>query len=389
MNTPIVQTQEGPLEPIETSTLKWERSVTQPYFPAWDPSKQELFLQRLANGDTVARMKRKDANIMDYERHKLTSVFGPALPQLDLTNTQVTLEVIQKGLVEIAQEKQERLESVEPSFSTRVNPNWYADVTNEMIWLKGACNWMQSTDNGKRPDIYRQYGQVVEMVVGAENEENFIESFRDAGTFANLFKMLNEVYGKCSTTLWYRVNQRITDLVNRVLSFNLSLTGWSIDSFALDGLKIIDVLKEHFGDVVHGAFLKNQAYLIRSIFEAISDEDAIALDGNFIPHPDDKAELDPTVTLPVFTHLVSNASFTFLNCLAHELSLEFKLEHPAILTDSLTPVVYRLVQSIMEDAKSYSGATLGRHFIQTLDGHILEVDTGYIGDETYLLRKLK
>lgn len=380
--------QDGPIEPIATSKLKWKRSELQPYYPAWDPMQQDLFLQKKANGAVVVRMKKKEGNV-DYDRHKAVSVFGPALPTLDLTNTAKTLEVLQKGLTEIAQEKKERAESVEPSFTTRVNPDWYIDVSPEMVWLKGSCNWLASMEDGKLPDIYRQYGQVVELVVGTENEDNYLESFRDAGTFVNLHRMLNETYGKCSTQLWYRVNDRITELVNRSLTFNLSLTGLTIDSFAQDGLDIIEYLGSHYSDTVKGAFLRNQAYLIRSIFETVTAEAAETLDGNFIPHHEEGDEIDPNETLPVFTHLVSNASFTFLNCLAHELSLEFSAEHPALLTDALTPVLYRLVAGILEDAKSYTGATIGRHFVQTLDGHILEVDTAFLGDEAYLVRKLK
>jgi hypothetical protein len=393
MNTPVQEQaapQEGPIEPLATTSLKWKRSAIQPYFPAWDPQQQDLYLQRLATGEVVVKMKVKQKGAeVEYDRHKIPSVFGPALPTLDLSNTAKTLEIVQKGLTEIEQEKKERLESVEPSFSTRVNPNWYVDVSPEMVWLTGSVNWLASMENGKVPDIYRQYGQVVEMIVGTENEDNYIESFRDAGTFVNLHRMLNETQGKCSTQLWYRLNDRITELVNRALEFNLSLTGLTIDSFANDGLDIIEYLGNHYGDTVKGAFLHNQAYLIRSIFESISQENADALDGNFIPHPEEGAEVDPEAKPPVFTHLVSNGSFTFLNCLAHELSLEFDKDHPALLTDRLTPVLYRLAKGIIEDAKSYTGATIGRHFVQTLDGHILEVDTAFLGEEAYLVRKLK
>jgi hypothetical protein len=387
VSTPV--SQDGQMEPYGESDLKWTRSDLQPYFPAWNPSMQRLYLQHLDSGIVVARMKRLDEGEMEYDRHKLPSVFGPVIPKLDLSDTRKTLAMVSVGLDEIRQEKRERAEQIEASFSTRVNQTLTADVSHEMIWLKVACNWLQASEKGTRPDIYRQYGSVVELVVGTENEENFIESFREAGSFARLYEMLNEAYGVCSPTLWHKVNDRITELVNRVLSFNLSLSGWSIDSFALDGTQILEYLKSEFGEVVLAAFTQNQSYLIRSIFEKVSDSVRDDIDGIFLTTPEPGSEIDTETTTPVFTHLVSNASFTFLNCLAHELSLEWAVDGPAILTQALTPVMYQLVEGIIEESKTQLESTVARHFIQTLDGRIMEVDTGFIGDETFLVRVVK
>jgi hypothetical protein len=333
----------------------------------------------------VARMQKRDEK-MEYDRHKIASVFGPALPTLDLTNPQKTLGIISKGLEEIQQERKERQNSEELTFTTRVNPDWYADLTEEMVWIKASCNWLASAENGKVPDIYRQYGRVVELVVGRENEENFVESFREAGSFAHLFKMLNETKDKCSKELWYRVNKRVTDLVNRVLTFNMSMFE-TIDSFANDGLEIIKYLENNYSDVVVKAFLQHERQLIRSIFETADDETIQALDSIFLGELEDVT--DAKGVKPVFTHLVYNASFTFLNCLSHELSLEFDKDHPAVLTQQLTPVMHRLAQGIMEEVKTYQNATVARNFIQTLDGRIMEIDAGYIGEELYLLRLVK
>jgi hypothetical protein len=377
---------DGPLEAVGQTNLKWTRSLLQPYFPAWNPAQQILFMQQLGSGEVVARMKKRDEGEMDYDRHKIPSAFGPIIPKLDLSNTQQTLQMVQTGIDQIHQEKRQRSQNIAPEFTTRVNEALILDVSNEMIWLKAALNWLQASEDGKRPDIYRQYGTVVELVVGTENEENFVESFRNAASWSNLHTQLNETYGVCSPTLWHKVNDRVTALVNRVLSFNLSLTGLSIDSFAIDLPDVLNYLKGTYGEIVLLAFTKNQDYLIRSMFEKITDSMVEDVDGIFITPPEEGVINEPGSTTPVFTHLANNASFTFLNCLSHELSIEFDKDQPALLTQALTPVLYALVKDLIDESKSMIDGLTAQFFIQTLDGKIMEVDNGFIGDDTFLIR---
>jgi hypothetical protein len=389
VSTPTLTSQDSELEPIGETKLKWARSKLQPYFPAWNPAQQFLFLQRLGSGEVVSRMKKRDEGEMEYDRHKIPSAFGPIIPKLDLSHTKETLEIVRAGIDQIHQEKRLRAENQPPEFSTRVNESLIVDVSSEMVWLKVACNWIQAIEDGQRPNIYRQYGKVVELVVGRENEANFIESFRGAASWENSHLVLNQTYGVCSPTLWHRVNDRLTALVNRVLAFNLSLTDLSIDSFAMDGVDILTHLKHVYGEVVLTAFTQHQEYLIRSIFEVIKDSVRAGVDDIFITSPEEGVLSEPGSVTPVFTHLVSNVSFTFLNCLAHELSVEFNKNEPAILTQTLTPVLYSLVKDLIEEAKSQVDGTVAQYLIQTLDGRIMEVDTGFIGDETYLIRVVK
>jgi hypothetical protein len=44
------------------------------------------------------------------------------------------------------------------------------------------------------------------------------------------------------------------------------------------------------------------------------------------------------------------------------------------------------VKDLIDESKSMIEGLTAQFFIQTLDGKIMEVDTGFIGDETFLIR---
>jgi hypothetical protein len=375
------QNTDGPLEDADTSSLKWTRSDHQPYHPAYNPVTHQLFYQQLANGTVNAVIKQRE-NIMDYDRHKTRSVFGPIPPALDLANTDQVMQNLSQGLAEIAEEKEARREETEPKFSTRVRAAWYADTSIESCWLKGAIEWAKSTEDGKRPDIFRQYGQVVDATISLEDETHFIEEFRDAGTFIHLKELLDDAYGEASQALWYKANARATEMVNRVLSLNLALSGVSIDSFVHDIDELITVLRDSFGDVILKAFVRNQRRLIAATFEELPAEVQEPLTEELI------GDVKIDGKEPKLAFLVSNVSFTYLNCLSHELSIEFAAGETAVIMKSVSPVLHQLVKDITEETGSFT-TTVDRQLIQTLDGKVLEVDVGFIGEDMFVLRLVK
>jgi hypothetical protein len=389
------QVQHGELEPIYATRLKWKRSEKQPFFPAWNPDKQNLFLQELADGTVIVQVKNPEKSTVDYERHKIQSVFGAPYRALDVAQVKDRVEAIQIGLANIEAEAEFRDKAVDgqdnpqPAFPTHVNPVFAVDLMEELVWIKAGCGWLESTKNGKKADIYRRYGYVVELVVGQISEDNLIETLRETRTWEGFWKVLNELKATMSVPLWIRINQRMTELVNRVLTFNLSLTT-TIDSYADDLPDLINVLREKYGEVILKAFKNNESYLIHSVFETVLADDEIAsLESLFLTEDDPNAEHDPEKVKPVFTHLIKAASFTFLNCLSHELRLEMNGTAGALLTQALTPVMYDIAKGIIEETNAVQETTFANHYIQTLDGKILEIDTGFLGEESYLIRLVK
>ncbi|WP_144106755.1 hypothetical protein [Paraburkholderia sp. BCC1886] len=377
----IAEPTDGPLEDAQTTKLKWTPSEHQPYHPSYNPVTHQLFYQRLASGQVNAFVtQRKD--IMDYDRHKTSSAFGPMAPSLDLTNTDQIMKNLNRGVVEIEQERVQRTEELPAKLTTRVREAWYADVSVAGCWLKGAVEWANSTENGVKPEIFRLYAQVTEAAVGLEDESAFVDNFRDAETFLELKEALNNAFGDVSPALWYRANKRATDMVNRVLALNMSVTEVSIDSFTHDIEDLLAYLNDSMGELIFKAFVQNQRTLIRGIFETVSEDTHNALTELILG----EAEIEGKK--PKLTFLVSNVSFTYLNCLSHQLSIEFAKDIPAVLLKSQTPVLYQVIKDAVEEAQSFS-ATVDRVLIQTLDGKILEADVGFLGDELFVIRLLK
>jgi hypothetical protein len=375
------QDSDGPLEDAETSNLKWTRSDHQPYHPAYNPVTHQLFYQQLANGTVNAVIKQRE-NIMDYDRHKTSSVFGPIPPALDLANTDQVMQSLTQGLQEIVEEKEARLQEEEPKFSTRVRMAWYADTSIEACWLKGAIEWAKSTENGKRPDIFRHYGQVVDATISTEDEAHFVDEFKNAGTFVQLKELLDDAYGEASPALWHKANARATDMVNRVLSLNLALSNVSIDSFVHDLDELLAVLRDSFGDVIFKAFVRNQRRLITATFETLPTEVEDQLTLDLI----EDVKIDGEE--PKLAFLASNVSFTYLNCLSHELSVEFAAGETAVIMKSVSPVLHQVVKDILDETQMFT-TTVDRQLIQTLDGKVLEVDVGFIGEDMFVLRRIK
>jgi hypothetical protein len=123
------------------------------------------------------------------------------------------------------------------------------------------------------------------------------------------------------------------------------------------------------------------------VFETVLADDEIAsLESLFLS---DDGEHDPSKVKPVFTHLIKAASFTFLNCLSSELRIELAPKCGSMLTQSLTPIMYDIAKGIIDETNAVEETTFANHYIQTLDGKILEIDTGFIGAESYLIRLVK
>jgi hypothetical protein len=146
--------------------------------------------------------------------------------------------------------------------------------------------------------------------------------------------------------------------------------------------ELVQYLRDEHGDVVLKAFVRNQRRLIVGIFETMLTEVWQQLSDDLI----DDVLIDNVK--PKLTFLTSNVSFTYLNCLAHELSIEFAAGETAVLMRSATPVFYQVVKDIIEEAQTFP-PTVERQLIQTLDGKILEVDVGFIGEDMYVVRLLK
>ncbi|MBB5409172.1 hypothetical protein HDG34_003113 [Paraburkholderia sp. HC6.4b] len=373
---------DGPLEDINETALVWFPFRDQLYHPIYDPDAHQLFYQKLAGGDVLAVLRNRGDD-MDYDRHRTKSVFGPIPPALDLDDRERVADRLQQGLKEIRQERQAREEEAVPEVCTRVKEAVIEESSLEAVWLQAAIEWQASAESGDRPGIFRVYGDVYDIAVGDEDESDFVESLRTAGTFRNLRRTLDDQYGVVSESLWHKANDRATRLVNRVLALNLGLRETSIDSFTEDLEALLQMLRQSHGAAMVEALERHQRTLIAAIYrETPGDNQAFITDGLCDSWPEG-------LDRPKLTFMSSWSSLTFVNCTSHELAVEWASDTAALVTRHAVPVFYQIVRDIVEEARVV-GHNLEHYLLQTTDGKIIEIGTAFLADdEGYVVRLLK
>ncbi|WP_233875489.1 hypothetical protein [Paraburkholderia adhaesiva] len=372
---------DGLLEDIDETALKWLSFRDQPYHPIFNPDTSQLFYQELASGDVLAVVKARGDD-MDYDRHRTKSVFGPVPAGLDLDDGERVTHGLQQGLKEIREERQAREENETPEVCTRVKEAAIEESSLEAVWQQAAVEWQASAEAGRLPGIYRVYGDVYDTVVGDEDESDFVEELRNAGTFKNLRSILDDQYGVASDRLWYKANNRATRLVNRILGLNLGLPT-TIDSFTEDFEPLLQMLRREYGEAMVEAFLRHQRTLIAAIYRETPEDNRVYVADSMCdtwPEGWDR---------PKLTFMSSWSSLTFVNCTAHELAVEWGKDTTALVTRRAVPVFYQIVRDIVEEAKDL-GHNLEQYLLQTLDGKIIEIGTAFLADdEGYVVRLIK
>jgi hypothetical protein len=373
---------DGPLEDINQTALVWFPFRDQPYHPIYNPDTNQLFYQELAGGEVLAVVRNRGDD-MDYDRHKTKSVFGPIPPALDLDNSERVTYGLQQGLQEIRQERQAREDQETPEVCTRVKEEVIEDSSLEAVWLQGAVEWQASAEGGRRPGIFRVYGDVYDIAVGDEDESDFIEALRISGTFRNMRTVLDDQYGSVSESLWHKANDRATRLVNRVLALNLGLRETSIDSFTEDFEALLQMLRQSYGAAMVEAFERHQRALIAAIYRETPEDNRTCIADVMCDSWPEGWER------PKLTFMSSWSSLTFVNCTSHELAVEWGNGTTALVTKRAVPVFYQIVRDIVEEARVL-GYNLEQYLLQTLDGKVIEIGTAFLAaDEGYVVRLVK
>ncbi|MGF6604683.1 hypothetical protein P3T23_009439 [Paraburkholderia sp. GAS448] len=370
---------DGPLEDANNTRLVWFPFRDQLYHPIYDPDAHQLFYQKLA-GDDVLAVLRSRGDDMDYDRHRTKSVFGPVPPGLDLDDRERVADRLQQGLKEIREERQAREEEVVPEVCTHVKEAVIEESSLEAVWLQAAVEWQASAEGGRRPGIFRVYGDVYDIAVGDEDESGFVESLRSAGTFRNLRSILDDRYGVVSDSLWYKANERATRLVNRVLALNLGLRQTTIDSFTGDLEALLQALRHSWGAAMVEALERHQRALIAAMYRETPESNQVFI-------ADSLCDAWPQgLDRPKLTFMSSWSSLTFVNCTSHELAVEWGKDTTALVTKHAVPLFYQIVRDIVEEARNL-GHNLEHYLLQTSDGKMIEIGTAFLADdEGYVVR---
>lgn len=376
---------------VPYTEMDYRGSAVQPYFPAFAPSQFTLGYELSADGATVPIIKRKSKEqILDYDKHAITTVFGNVPKRLEVNKHLEMLERVQRGVQVMKNaQKGESGEGEEVSLSelsghvpdpkaTYVLKPWLSEHSLDAAWVvAGIERNKRNLEAQELPDIFRVYVEVNAVVASDSNEMPLVRELSEAKTFLQLRNQVNENLNTMSPQLYGEINKRLTDTINRILAQNLSMTSVKIDSFVDDIEELIEYLDNNYGEVVKSAFLRHQREHIVAVLHAPDEEHAKSMTENLLEAHFEEGQPQPTITF-----VGSSYSLTLLNVISYALDIELNPKGSAMLSQKLTPMLYDLVSTLFDEANTEDRANfpIDRHLIRTADGRVLEAAKGYIGE---------
>lgn len=370
------------LIPAKGNENLWRPSEDNPYLPAYDPNRFELFFKSLPDGTLKPTLKKKEPPV-DYDRHSTKSIFGQLPKPIQPSQPAQVMEKIDAGVTQLnkdlASVKDDQYEKYK---ATHVKKTVIAEISEESAIFVGTYDRLAS-NNGDIPNVYRAYARVATPIISFDDDEGAIRKFAECKTFAELREDMMLAVESMSQYGWLTCHNKITGAINRGLRQNLSLPALSIDSFVDDIGDLVTALGNRYGGAVQEAFLKHQGDVIKATFQLMYEDSAEQMTAVYKGETQFPDNMEPRIA-----YLSSDLSLTYLNCLSHELDLDMIPMVAATVTEDLTPLLYKVVSSLFKDVRS-QGNDFDRHLIITNDGRQLEATTGWLGQDFFLVTVAK
>lgn len=358
------------------SIVQWAPSITQPYIPAYNPIIQELYYRLGSQGEvTHAIIKERAMPVMEYERHKLATVFGQPPASMDFSNNVEVSVNLLSGVKNVNTATKaiddEKVNGDSPEVTPFIRHSIICEASLEAAWFSGEIDRMEAVD-GQLPYAYRAYARVATPTISTTDETEFVLGFGATKTFIELRDKLNGCVTDVSSELWNNANRKMTAVVNRVLMQNMSIPELSIDSFVHDIQDLIEYLNTKFGQRIQNAFLKNQKQYISSVFQIMHDSIADGMTKGYLDGITFKGGVEPKIT-----YMSSDYCLTFLNCNSFELELELSKNTSAAIYKYVSPAMYELLEGMFKQSEC-PVTECPRYLIRTNDGRVMEATVGAI-----------
>lgn len=373
------QLQEGQILSYEEGLKLWMPTEQIPYLPAFDPTKHKLIFQ-FKDGQVRPNMMKVSDEMLDYDRHNIKTIFGEVPKVLDLSKPQDVAKALEEGVNEINSVKTVEGEET-PQLSQLIDQRTPLETSIEAAWANSAVSRLALVASGEKVDIFRSYACVVSPIITVEDESEFLEELSQARTYLEVRDFLVEQAKLVSLEMFSTVERRLTKKINDILKYQLSLADLSIDSFVSDIEELLGVLRESYGEMIYGAFVKNQRRYIANLFQRLDAEAAKGLTEMLLG--------DRTFTednpAPFVQHLSQVVTLTHLDCSIHELNLDFGPDLAAVVVQRFFPAFHAVLDTIVK--ASQHEARIGRNLLRTNDGFVLEVFVGDLAGGHYVIHR--
>lgn len=388
------------LIPEAESAHIWRPTEEQPYRPVFHPSTQVRYHRIMRDGTVFVEAHDKQPN-MDYEKHNLPNIFGKPREGAAYDIARST-QGFSRGAAEFAHRmdwtvkahtlgdtdegREAQKKADEAPVSVIVQDEWHADVSEVSNMLYAGVSKLQAAaESGTSPDVFRLYGYVAEPVLCVTDQSDLLRRLGESRTYLELAEKLNYAAKENDLGLVETVGRRSIQMLNRVLSLNLSIPpdqlslGTDFDADTIRELE--DALETGYSAVFMDAYRSQQRIHIESIFQHIdSDEIWQNLQDDLV----DKSKF-PEGKAPWVALLTASYSFTILDMYSHDLDLNLDAETGSLVTEQNSGDLYKVLVDLF--TRQPQDKTFYRHLFQTNDGVVLEVTKGDIGIDAYLISR--
>lgn len=358
-------------EYLNYGEVTWTPSALQPHHPLVLLNQDMVFYIRLESGEVLAVVKDLEPGKghMDYDKHAVNGNF------VDIDDTP-TKRIKERQSVEYNKLKPEevkvcKLESVMTSSSKE------SAITESYILSKRFLD-DQSKDHMFKSEslvfVPMALSSAQEVIEAKERINGYLNS-------PNLVAMADSLKHEPNNIIRTTINRLMTEKINSVLKFELSVDHNVIDDFILDINDLITVLKEHYKGAICESFNNNNSKLVRTTF-TIGNTDDLDLD-NYLGLDDDTDVSQITDKLLL---LIQGVSVNTVRINSEELRPFFDTHAVAVL-ENRNPFLREVIHQSL-DNKFISRQYHCYNYVVTSDGFKFEIAKSLVSD-AYLIRAIE
>ena len=360
------------------NTETWKCTQAYPYSVAFNPSATELFYLLDSKSNIRPVIVKKEESPMDREAHLTAPKIAPSwtfsMPSetVDKDPHKRIMALVPEDLVyEDFKGKVVTAASQEDHWgiATAYLGSILIDGNNkrQVITFPGV-----QTDSIVANNLFKQSMADLSSTVTPKETMYLIEY---------MYESANERSERHDVLLLGKINQRLTDRINRFIKNELALTTGTIDSFITDILELVPFLEKTYGDAVAKTFLAAYPEMVDSALAFAKEEMHKGLLEYYCDGFLDK--VPGTAGIRDLLSFYQKNEYALVDLSSVELQVDLGSTKVAVgVKESLTPLFYNVCRTLLgEYDPTKVIKTYTRYFIRTNDGVTFEVFRGAINKD--------
>lgn len=371
-------------------TQAWIPSESQPYLPAFSPSKEKMFFYYMNNGTIVAKIEDlTEQEKMDYDLHKAFHIATKPHPTVkfnraesETNNARVisaNKNVVEFDIEKVKEEPLPEVVAVVRHGVDMVESADYAWATHDVF-----AQTVRGNKEGDTPaDTIHSFAMIVTPFAGITAEESeWLMELSLMRSYEDIRKSMDEKSGKVSRRCWNEVNRRMSKILNDQLKNGLTIGGLSTDNFYEDVNDIIALVTKRYGNVIRQALINGQANSLARGFQLVGGQEALEYFQSLSDTVDGAEDVEQE-----FAYVQTLCSLTSTTLNSEELDISATDKCGVIVLPRRNANVYAMISSLFEQDTTRK-LTFSKHLLRTADGVLYEINYGDIGEDIFILTRV-